>query len=556
MSGRTTSISDALDQFVPPFDPDPGDWDEIVRRAAGPAPSPESYRPAATRSRRWTRRRYLLAAAVTAVAATLIATPAFGVRSLILDLFDRTNLPFTGQRAPFVVRHQFYDLSLMPHAALGIGFGVGSTVKVRPGETREVRTFTVDGRSTVLYVAPTTNGGYCWSFTLFAGGCARTGAPPLPGNSGELDPSALNYSIQLKQGPPCPCAGIPLHSSRKPKLPIGQRTVTLHFTNYQKVPTALIGSILNPNAESLLIQYADGTSQRVPFVYVGKPINAGFFVAPVPSGHETPSTSIKALVLLNAAGKVIARRLVDSHLLHLVGKGSELITPPETALPTGHQLPQAASPSRPITSTRKDGVTVDIGSNGVVVFHLAGISSATRALIGSKAGYGCFKFIPYHETMPYELTPGKTTTATVTIPDTGVKPPFDGCEIKGSYGHLWPDHNHSHAAVEIALTPRGQRFFQNRAAALDLALFLNSKTMQAITKTNGATATEIAKRYGTAITRLPTPTSTLPADKIGYTTQNTETTYIEYSTTGQRFYVQYTHGRITRTNIDTLARVK
>ena len=240
----------------------------------------------------------------------------------------------------------------------------------------------------------------------------------------------------------------------------------------------------------------------------------------------------------------------------MVGKGGSLVTPPETALPTTQRPPQPVSPSRPITSARKDGVTVDIGSNGVVVFHLAGITSATRALISPTAGYGCFKFIPYHETAPYELTYGKTTTATVTIPDTGVKPPFDGCEIEGGYGHLWPDRNHSHAAVEIALTSRGRRFFQNRAAAHDLALFLNSNTMQAITKTNGATADAIAKHYDAAITRLPTPTSTLPADKIGYTTQNTETTYIEYSTTGRRYYVQYTHGRITRTNIDTLARVK
>ena len=38
--------------------------------------------------------------------------------------------------------------------------------------------------------------------------------------------------------------------------------------------------------------------------------------------------------------------------------------------------------------------------------------------------------------------------------------PWDGCEIQGGYGHLWPDRNDSHSAVEIPLTKKGRRFFE------------------------------------------------------------------------------------------------
>jgi hypothetical protein len=493
------------------------DWDDVLARVEvrpGTAPVPQ----------RRPKRFWLIVAVV--VLACAVAAPAL---ALLFGLIGRTDVPFVGHRAPFVIKRDFYNLSLIGPPLGGLGESGAKTI---PGEAREVGSFTFVGRPYVLYVVPTTHGGFCWLFEGLAGGdCARTGTSTAVAGAGDVNPSALVYGTALKPVYPCPCtSGVQ--------------------TEGRLVPSAFIGAILAPDAESLLIRYTNGATQRVPFVYVSKPINAGFFLADIPSGHETPTTQPDALLLLNANGKLIAERSVPSNFGQ--GIGGSLEGPAGTRPPFARVL----IPSTPVKHATGDGVTVDIGSNGAVTFHLAGISARTRALIGPTADYGCFKFIPYYETTPYGPNFKEATASTVTIPGLVAKPPVDGCEIEGGYGHVWPDQNHSHAAVEIALTPRAQRFFQDRAAARDLALFLNSRTMQTIIKTNSHPAAAIAKRYGAAITRLPSPTRRLPAGRIGYTTTATTTTYIEYGTTGERFYVQTADGRVTHTNVDALAYVK
>src|SRR5881394_3808735 len=96
----------ALDELVERCDDAYGDWDDVLERAHVTVKHPR-----------------LLVAAV----AVLVATPAFGVRHLLLDVIrGRTDVPFEKTKpAPAVVRRQFADLgvgappSLAPQAIVG-----------------------------------------------------------------------------------------------------------------------------------------------------------------------------------------------------------------------------------------------------------------------------------------------------------------------------------------------------------------------------------------------------------------------------------------------------
>ena len=126
-----------------------------------------------------------------------------------------------------------------------------------------------------------------------------------------------------------------------------------------------------------------------------------------------------------------------------------------------------------------------------MVFDTKHASAAVRHLIGGKgAGYGCFRFeAPYHRDVPAELLFARQTLRGNAIRIFGLARPYDGCEVEGGYGHTWPDRNHSHSAVEIALTPRGRRYFADRAAARDLALLVRSHAMQKIRRLTGSALT-------------------------------------------------------------------
>jgi hypothetical protein len=136
----------------------------------------------------------------------------------------------------------------------------------------------------------------------------------------------------------------------------------------------------------------------------------------------------------------------------------------------------------------------------------------------------------------------------------GLPTPYDGCEIEGSYGHRWPDRFRSHSPVEVAFTARGRRFFADRAAARDLALFVRSRQVQRIRRLGGgALASALSGRYGGRIMRLGLVGAPLGAGRIGYAVRAGGASFVERSTTGRRFVVTVSHGRIVDENVNSLA---
>lgn len=522
MSSRSGSVEAALELLVPPFANNPGDWDEIVRRANEAVASalPVSARPA--RRPRRVPRRLIIAAVTMLVLAALVVTPAFGLRSLIAGLFDRTDVPFTGASAPLEVKRDFYDLSL--------GAPPSMAPQAIPSQARRVATFRFGGKARALWVAPTRDGGYCYMFANTFGGCRtsrdRTGAAaPSPGY---VHPERL---------------GVTFETPVRDKVPYVSR---------------IGGDIRIGSADSLTVRYAEGSATPVRFYYVSKPIDAGFFLASIPVGHDTTATRATAIELRDKAGRLLARQLFvyeDALSLTKRRKLREALESARRMPPPIRHSPNLPSPTAPLQRGEAGGVSVLVGKNNVAVFDISGATPSVRKLIaGRQVGYYCYRRLPYHTT-PVGLGDALTTFGNVAIRlrGGGVRSPVIGCDIQGTYGHTWPDRLGGHSAVEIALTPAGRRFFEDRAAARDLALFVRSRPMHETRKLSGPELRKaILTRYGAAITELSSPRGTPATGQVGYVTDGANMTFVRQSTTGRRFFVRLVDGRIRAQNVKPL----
>jgi hypothetical protein len=465
-------VTQTLDELVPEQLDAFGDWDDVLRRAHVTVATPGPVRP---RRRSWTRRRVVLAALV-AVIVALFATPAFG---LLRDWIGRTDVPFTGKAAPHEVQRNFFDMSLQAPPNMSPG-AIAS-------QTRRVGVFHENGKAHILYVAPTRAGGFCWVFSLDMGSCRRArvdrrGSPPLPG---EVNPHLLIVGWGLG-------GGRPLYTKE------------------------IAGDMVARGARALWVEYEDGSKTQIPFVWVSKPIDAGFFMYGIPAGHRARGTRVSAVSVRSATGRVLTR---DVFVYEPVYNRTPRRPPSSLPLP----LPP---PKPPFQRGSAGGVSVTVGSNRIAVFEVSGATARVRTLI-RRGSYGCFRFIRFHEETPFSMNFSPNAMRGHAIPLNGLAPPYDGCEIQGAYGHTWPDRNESHSAVEIPFTARARAFFADRAAARDLGLFVTSR------------ARNLAR-----------------PSRISVHGAGGSATYTERSATGRRFYVVVRDGKVVDQNVRTLAAVR
>jgi hypothetical protein len=234
----------------------------------------------------------------------------------------------------------------------------------------------------------------------------------------------------------------------------------------------------------------------------------------------------------DAKGRLLARQVIVYAPLR------PIIRPPQSVPPHVHAAATLPTPRAPLQQGSDNGVSVTVGVNRIASFATSGASPAVKPLL-ARASYACFKFTRYHETVPLELGFAPQAIRGSSIPLSGLAPPYDGCEVQAAYGRTWPDRFHSHAAVEIAFSARARRFFADRAAARDLALYVRSR-----------------RHHGLAGVRsIPSVGAPLPADTIGHVRAGVETTYVERSTTGRRFTVVVRANKIVRENVKPYALV-
>lgn len=494
----TDLLFERIDQLVP----DPmaeGNWDDVLARA-GQTASRRSLR---------SRRRVLVAVSVVvAVAIVLFATPAFGLRSALLDLIGRTDVPFSSSKpAPNRVKKQYLDLETrLASTAFGHRFGV-----LVAGEAREVGTFTINGHSRRLWVVPTKSGGFCYTFEKASGSC----------NDGS--------AAQRKDRP----LSITWLAGGKPKLAVLQ----------------VSGTITAANAAQLQVLYADGTRTTIPFVWVSRPIAAGFFAYDIPKNRLIGSGRPTAFVLTDRYGKLLARDAVKSGNIEPVFPRLQSV--PHRALVPA-KLP--TSPSPPFQRGTGDGTSVLVGANGFAVFDTRRAPVDRFPARRATAMYSCFRLTK--EFGIAGVAGGNASGASPIRARGDVRVylntagPFDGCEASSQVGHTWPDRLGSHAAVEIPLTPRGRLYFTDRAAARDLALFIHSARLRdAWTSGGRELVTRLTAKFGTQLTQLPSPAAPLAPGRLGYSLVPNGATFVETSPTGKRFAVTIAHRWITHQNL-------
>jgi hypothetical protein len=143
--------------------------------------------------------------------------------------------------------------------SLEVGAPAGMAPGVLPDEARRITSVRIDGKEHVLWVAPTELGGFCDAWSQFIGGC----------RADRHDASAKHIDVGGNQN-------------------------------------VLAGSFFQESGSRLELEYADGASDEVPFVWVTAPIEAGFYLFRVPDAHRLDGHRPTSIRLLDDDEKVLA----------------------------------------------------------------------------------------------------------------------------------------------------------------------------------------------------------------------------------------------------------
>jgi hypothetical protein len=140
---------------------------------------------------------------------------------------------------------------------------VGAPAEMAPGvlpeEARRITAVRADGKEHVLWVAPTKQGGFCESWSQFVGGCRAD-----------------------------------RHDAFAKHIGVGGTA------------NVLAGSFFQESGSKLELEYADGATDEIPFVWVTAPIDAGFYLFRVPDAHRLEGHRPTSIRLLDDDGKVVA----------------------------------------------------------------------------------------------------------------------------------------------------------------------------------------------------------------------------------------------------------
>jgi hypothetical protein len=234
---------------------------------------------------------------------------------------------------------------------------------------------------------------------------------------------------------------------------------------------------------------------------------------------------------------------------------------PPPNVPAAPVPTQPVKPGGPVVVQRGSGDGVSVVVRGrEIEARFDGISSETRRLLKSRQGrinVGCFKLVAVGGKRYVSGTNvTKPFTAILRVrPYRSESAPFDGCTATGMYGHSWNDAHGTHDAVEIPLTPRGRRFFAERAAARDIEWLARARVFKDIRYSRESlSAQEVARRLGGHVVVLKTSTATPPLGKLGvWVGAPRRIMLVERATTGRRLYLDIRRGIAYRTNLVGLA---
>jgi hypothetical protein len=486
----TDLLDTALNDLVPAFADEQPDWMDVVARSGR-----QPQRPSLV-WRRHPRRAVAIAFALVLVA--LLATPAFGVQGYLLQLIGRKNVSFVKSApAPNIVKKFFFDLPIGDPGASRLG--------VKAGQAREVATFSIAGHPRKLWVVPTKNGGYCFMFELDFGSCR-----------GPSSTTAVPLGVSWEGGPP-------------------SRGVNA------SIVTRVGGDVTPPTTARITAHYADGTSTDIPFVWVSRPIAAGFFTYDIPVAHWSARHRLLTITLSTKGGRQLARQTF-AYQAHPIPVRRAAVPAQGASGPRALPTSPFVLPTPPTQTATADGYRVVVGHNGSVQFTKVGQTPILAELAGRSVIYDCFRltrefgiFTVRGAGVDGALAP------TVGLALSGVGTPVDGCDVEAPIGHTWPDRLRNHAAAEIPLTAAGRAYFADRAAARDLGLFVRSRRMHQLRREPAPQAkADILRAYGKLLAQSPIGIEVIDPSTLRFT---------ERSTTGKTFSVTVHAGRIKEQNL-------
>ncbi len=225
---------------------------------------------------------------------------------------------------------------------------------------------------------------------------------------------------------------------------------------------------------------------------------------------------------------------------------SSVWSPGPPKRPEGAPLQHATTPE----------AVADVYRNGVVLLRFKSTSSeAYRRLVRSSrhssdtAGVGCLR-VAFGGGRWNSLGGGSNAHVEQTMgtrlgagPIGGMpSPPYDVCEISGTYGRYWNDEEGTHELVEVPFTALGRRFLDERATGRDLAYFLRAKKMTAIRRAihrgePTPSAGELARIFGPRVVPLASRDAAAPVGKVGIWTDGRLIVASELAPAGRRLYV-------------------
>ena len=271
-----------------------------------------------------------------------------------------------------------------------------------------------------------------------------------------------------------------------------------------------------------------------------------------------PQTPVGSVVGFDAGGRIVYR--------HSLFRRRPLPPRPTTTRPRPAPQPRPAPGERAIQRGAADGASVEVYRSGLVIFRLlARDSRAGRLLSGTTVSAGCIKLERFQGHVdPWEVLHWKPFRPDLRVVIAGrhgsPKPPFDACEIRGSYGRRWGTPYGYRSAVEIPFNLRARRFFADRAEARRLAYFVRSPALTAIRRAlkQGAgpapSSAAIAGRYPAGVVALAARTDRPPTGAIGvWSDANEIIEAVARGAGGRRLFVTIRAGRIARHNVEGLA---
>jgi hypothetical protein len=260
----------------------------------------------------------------------------------------------------------------------------------------------------------------------------------------------------------------------------------------------------------------------------------------------------------------------------------------EPLLGVGRAFPGASPPAKssvwspgppkrpseaPLQHAAVSDAVADVYRNGVVLLRFRSTSSeAYRRLVLSSrassntAGFDCLK-VAFGSGRWKTLGGGANAhvgrTMGAHIANVGAmggmpSPPFDVCQISGTYGRYWNDEEGPHELVEVPFTAIGRRYLDERATARDLAYLVRSKKMHAIRLAihrgePAPSAAELVRTFGPRVVPLASRNGTAPNGKVGVWSDEKLIVASEQTPAGRRLYVTIDSLRIGPNDIRDLS---